>query len=143
MENPDFLNIIENKISEAQNADLDKEITMEEIEWSIHSMPLDKAPGPDGFTAAFYRTHWEIIKKDYIRMAKNFFTKCKMGSSIKSSHLALIPKDPNPQTFDRFRPISLCNVSYKIITKILANRLKKILPPSSPRTKEASSLGNI
>eukprot|EP00253_Pinus_taeda_P035640 PITA_35640 len=128
LENPDFLNIIENKISEAQNADLDKEITSEEIEWSIHSMPLDKAPGPDGFTVAFYRTHWEIIKKDYIRMAKNFFTKCKMGSSIKSSHLALIPKDPNPQSFDIFRPISLCNVSYKIITKILANRLKKILP---------------
>eukprot|EP00253_Pinus_taeda_P015197 PITA_15197 len=128
LENPDFLNIIENKISEAQNVDLDREITSEEIEWSLHGMPLDKAPGPDGFTVAFYRTHWEIIKKDYIRMAKNFFTKCKMGSSIKSSHLALIPKDPNPQSFDRFRPISLCNVSYKIITKILANRLKKILP---------------
>eukprot|EP00253_Pinus_taeda_P008374 PITA_08374 len=128
LENPDFLNIMENKISEAQNADLDKEVTTEEIEWSILSMPLDKAPGPDGFTVAFYRTHWEIIKKDYIKMAKNFFTKCKMGSSIKSSHLALIPKDPNPQSFDRFRPISLCSVSYKIITKILANRLKKILP---------------
>eukprot|EP00253_Pinus_taeda_P026690 PITA_26690 len=128
LENPDFLNIIENKISEAQNVDLDKEITKEEIEWSIYSMPLDKAPGPDGFTVAFYRTHWEIIKKDYIRMAKNFFTKCKMGSSTKSSHLALIPKDPNPQNFDRFLPISLCNVSYKIIKKILENRLKKILP---------------
>eukprot|EP00253_Pinus_taeda_P027567 PITA_27567 len=128
LENPDFLNIIENKISEAQNGELDKEITREEIEWSIRSMPLDKAPGPDGFSTSFYKTHWDIIKKDYIRMAKNFYTKCKMGSSIKSSHLALIPKEPNPQTFDRFRPISLCNVSYKIITKILANRLKKILP---------------
>eukprot|EP00253_Pinus_taeda_P031988 PITA_31988 len=128
LENPDVLSIIENKISEAQNADLDKEITLEEIEWSLHSMPLDKAPGPDGFTVAFYRSHWEIIKKDYIRMVKNFFTKCKMGSSIKSSHLALIPKDPNPQSFDIFRPISLCNVSYKIISKILANRIKKILP---------------
>eukprot|EP00253_Pinus_taeda_P001792 PITA_01792 len=128
LENPDFLNIMENKISEAQSAELDKEITTEEIEWSILSMPSDKAPGPDGFTVAFYKTHWEIIKKDYIRMVKNFFTKCKMGSIIKSSHLALIPKDPNPQSFDRFRPISLCNVSYKIITKILANRLKNILP---------------
>eukprot|EP00253_Pinus_taeda_P010854 PITA_10854 len=128
LENLDFLNIMGNKISEAQSAELDKEITTEEIEWSILSMPLDKAPSPDGFTVAFYKTHWEIIKKDYIRMEKNFFTKCKMGSSIKSSHLALIPKDPNPQSFDRFRPISLCNVSYKIITKILANRLKNILP---------------
>eukprot|EP00253_Pinus_taeda_P009123 PITA_09123 len=119
---------MENKISEAQSAELDKEITTEEIEWSILSMPSDKAPGSDGLTVAFYKTHWEIIKKDYNRMVKNFFTKCKMCSSIKSSHLALIPKDPNPQSFDRFRPISLCNVSYKIITKILANRLKNILP---------------
>eukprot|EP00253_Pinus_taeda_P031914 PITA_31914 len=128
LENPDFLSIIKNKISEAQNADLDKEITLEEIEWSLHSMPMDKAPGPDGFTVAFYRSHWEIIKKDYTRIAKKFFNKCKIGSSIKSSHLALIPKDPNPQSFDRFCPISLCNVSYKIISKILANRIKKILP---------------
>lgn len=128
MENPEFLNIIESKITEAQNKDLDKEITTEEIEKSIYSMPLEKAPGPDGFTVAFYRTHWETIKKDYVRMAKKNFAKCKLGSSIKSSHLALIPKDPCPQSFDRFRPISLCNVSYKIITKILANRLKKVLP---------------
>eukprot|EP00253_Pinus_taeda_P019866 PITA_19866 len=119
---------MENKISENQRAHLDKVITIEEIEWSLHSMPADKAPGPDGFTAAFFKTHWDIIKKDYIRMAKNFFSKCKMGSSIKSTHLALIPKYPNPQSFDRFRPISLCNVSYKIISKILANRLKSILP---------------
>eukprot|EP00253_Pinus_taeda_P006269 PITA_06269 len=75
LENPYFLNIMGNKISEAQSAELDKEITTEEIEWSILSMPSDKAPGPDGFTVAFYKTHWEIIKKDYIRMAKNFFTK--------------------------------------------------------------------
>eukprot|EP00253_Pinus_taeda_P016021 PITA_16021 len=128
LENPEFLSPLENKISENQRAHLDKAITTEEIEWSLHSMPPDKAPGPDGFTAAFFKSHWDIIKKDYIRMVKNFFSKCKIGSSIKSTHLALIPKDPNPQTFDRFRPISLCNVSYKIISKILANRLKSILP---------------
>lgn len=52
----------------------------------------------------------------------------KMGENAKSSHLALIPKDPNARSFDHFRPISLCNISYKIVTKILANRLKKLLP---------------
>eukprot|EP00253_Pinus_taeda_P011928 PITA_11928 len=51
-----------------------------------------------------------------------------MGDNTKSSHLALIPKDLNPLSFDCFRLISLCNVSYKIVTKILANRLKKLLP---------------
>lgn len=61
-------------------------------------------------------------------MVKNVFKKHKMGENTKSSHLALIPKDLNPLSFDRFRPISLCNVSYKIVTKILANKLKKLLP---------------
>eukprot|EP00253_Pinus_taeda_P008074 PITA_08074 len=124
----DFLSVIENKITADQNNELDKEVTIEEIEWSIFSMAQDKASSLDGFTVAFYRTHWEIIKKDFVRMVKNFFSKSKLGNSIKSSHLALIPKDPNPQSFDQFRPISLCNVSYKIITKILASRIKKLLP---------------
>lgn len=128
LENPDFLSSLENKITEIQGAHLDKVITVEEIELSLQSMQPDKAPGPDGFTVAFFKSHWDIIKTDYIRMVRIFFSKCKMGSSVKSTHLALIPKDPNPQTFDRFRPISLCNVSYKIISKILANRLKTILP---------------
>eukprot|EP00253_Pinus_taeda_P017777 PITA_17777 len=124
----DFLSPIENKITADQNNELEKEVTVEEIEWSIFIMAQEKAPGPDGFTVAFYRTHWEIIKKDFVRMVNNFFSKSKLGNNIKSSHLALIPKDPNPQSFDRFRPISLCNVSYKIITKILANRIKNLLP---------------
>ena len=56
------------------------------------------------------------------------YSKKKMGGNTKSSYLALIPKESNPTTFNRVRPISLCNSSYKIITKILANRIKKVLP---------------
>jgi len=103
-------------------------------------MQPDKALGPDGFTIAFYRTHWDIIKKDFIRMVKNIFKKTKMGENTKTSHLALVPKEPNPLSFDRFRSISLCNVSYKIVAKILANRLKSSFPLSSQRTKEDLSL---
>jgi len=61
-------------------------------------------------------------------MVKNVFKNHKMGNNTKSSHLALIPKDINPRSFALFRPISLCNVSYKIVTKILSNRLKTLLP---------------
>eukprot|EP00253_Pinus_taeda_P024741 PITA_24741 len=124
----EFLNAIESKISEAQNKDLDQDITKEEICAATFSMQQDKAPGPDGFTVAFYRNHWETIKKDFVRMVKNVFQNHKMGENTKSSHIALIPKEMNPLSFDIFRPISLCNVSYKIVTKILANRLKKLLP---------------
>jgi len=100
----------------------------EEIRLATFSMQSDKAPGPNGFTVAFFRNHWDTIKKDYVRMVKNIFKEYEMGENTKSSHLAPIPKDPNPLSFERFRPISLCNVSYKIVTKIMENRLKNILP---------------
>jgi len=124
----EFLSAVESKISGTQNKELDQDITEEEIRAAAFSMQQDKAPGPDGFTVAFYRNHWEIIKKDFVRMVKNVFKNYKLGENTKSSHIALIPKEANPLTFDRFRPISLCNVSYKIVTKILANRLKKNPP---------------
>eukprot|EP00253_Pinus_taeda_P001849 PITA_01849 len=127
-DNMDFLRPIEKKISDWQNRELDQDVSEEEIKLAAFGMQQDKAPGRDGFTVAFYRNHWDTIKKDYIRMVKNVFQKHKMGDNTKSSHLAFIPKDLNPLSFDRFRPISLCNVSYKIVTKILANRLKKLLP---------------
>ena len=73
--NAEFLSLIENKISVDQNNELDQEVTTEEIEGSVFSMAQDKARGPDGFTVAFYRNHWDIIKKDFIRMVKNFFSK--------------------------------------------------------------------
>lgn len=63
-------------------------------------MQPEKAPGHDGFTISFYMTHWDIIKKDFIRMAKNIFKKTKMGENTKTSHMALIPKELNPLSFD-------------------------------------------
>lgn len=60
-------------------------------------------------------------------MEKAFQKKAKVGGSTKSTFLALIPKEVNPTTFDKFRPISLCNVSYKILAKLLANRIKPLL----------------
>jgi len=59
--------------------------------------------------------------------------KKKIGGNIKSSFLALIPKEPNPTTFNIYRPISLSNSSYKILTKILANRMKNLLPENNFR----------
>jgi hypothetical protein len=90
-------------------------------------MELDKASGPDGFSIHFYRTCWDIIKADLFRMIKRFLQKGKVGGSTNSTFLALIPKEVNPVTFDRFRPISLCNTSYKIISKLLANKIKPLL----------------
>ena len=90
-------------------------------------MESDKAPGPDGFPICFYKTCWDIIKVDLIKMVQGFMRKAKIGGGTNSTYLALIPKETNPETFTRFRPISLCNASYKILAKLLANRIKPLL----------------
>ena len=90
-------------------------------------MELDKAPSPNGFTFHFYRVCWNVIRKDLLRMVKAFKTKAKVGGNTNSTFLDLIPKESKPSTFNRFRPISLCNASYKIISKLLANMLKLLL----------------
>ena len=85
----------------------------EEIIDVIWSMEPDKAPGPDGFSFHFYRVCWSVIRKYILRMIKDFQLKAKVGGCTNSTFLALIPKEVNPTTFNRFKPISLCNASYK------------------------------
>jgi ribonuclease HI/exonuclease III len=126
-ESADFLDNIPHLLSPEDNAALIREVTEEEIIKVIWSMGSDKAPGPDGFTIHFYKVCWNIIKRDLQKMIKGFMRKAKIGGGINSTYLALIPKESNPETFARFRPISLCNASYKILAKLLANRIKPLL----------------
>ena len=95
--------------------------TEEEIINVIYTMESDKAPGPDGLSFQFYRVCWTVIKKDLPRMIKSFHLKAKIGGCTNSTFLALIPKEVNTTNFEIFRPISLCNSSYKILSNLLAN----------------------
>eukprot|EP00253_Pinus_taeda_P023537 PITA_23537 len=122
-----FLSNIPNPISPEENAILCRPITEKEIINVIWAMEADKAPGPDGFTIHFFKTCWHIIKADLQKMIRGFMTKSKIGGGTNSTYLVLIPKDTNPETFSRFRPISLCNASYKVLAKLLANRIKPLL----------------
>lgn len=88
--------------------------SIEEINGVAFSFSLDKASGPDGFSASFYQNFCEVIKKYLCRMVGYSFKTFIMGGGINTSFLALIPKESNPSSFSIFRPISLCNVSYKI-----------------------------
>ena len=94
----------------------------------IRDLEPNKALGPDGFSTHIYQAYWPIINKDLCRMIYLSQHKPNLGGPTNSSFLALIPKDSSPSSFNKFLPISLCNVSYKIITKIMANRIKNIMP---------------
>eukprot|EP00253_Pinus_taeda_P018691 PITA_18691 len=124
----DLLQYLPKGITKDLNDMLNREIDEEEIKRTIWTLQPDKAPGPDGFPICFYREFWHLIKKDLTKMLRGVQRKGKMGGFTNSTFLALIPKENRPTSFSRFRPISLCNSSYKIFTKILATRLKPLLP---------------
>eukprot|EP00253_Pinus_taeda_P010491 PITA_10491 len=116
------------RVTQEMNSKLMKEVEEEEVKAAIWILHSDKAPGPDGFPISFYREYWTMIKKDLLKMIRWVMKKGKMGGFTNSTCLALIPKENRPSSFSRFRPISLCNSAYKIISKILATQLKPLLP---------------
>ena len=91
-------------------------------------MEPDKDPRPYGFTARFIQVCWQIVKKDLHKMVLKSQDCHKIGGNTNSAFLALIPKEKGASAFNIFRPISLCNIGYKLITKVIGNRLKFILP---------------
>jgi hypothetical protein len=104
-------------INQEDNEKLIMLVTEANILGVLQQMNPDKAPGSDGFTVHFYLLCWHMIKKDLVCMIQYVQKSARMGGSTNSSFLALIPKEFNPSSFKRFCPISLCNVSYKIISK--------------------------
>ena len=103
-------------------------ILREEIRNDVFSMKLLKAPGMDGLHAIFYQSQWHNIGPSFCRFIHDIFNTGKVPQEINSSFLVLIPKEEHPTSLKMFRPISLCTVAYKTVTKIIASRLQTLLP---------------
>lgn len=93
----------------------------------IKAIPIDHAPGPDGFNGKFIKKCWPIIKADFLRLFADFFNNMIDLTNINNSLIALIPKKSSPKTIDDFRPISLSNYFVKCITKLLFARLQSVI----------------
>uniref|UniRef100_A0A803NXT3 Reverse transcriptase domain-containing protein n=1 Tax=Cannabis sativa TaxID=3483 RepID=A0A803NXT3_CANSA len=119
--------LVSNSISEEANQSLVRVPSAEEIKKVVWSMPSLKAPGPDGMPGKFFKDHWEIVGSDVVATVIQFFETGEFVKEINQTFIVLIPKKIGAKCFDEFRPISLCNFTYKIISKILANRLRPLL----------------
>ena len=86
-----------------------------------------KAPGLDGLPALFYKQYWPIVGESVISAVQNFFKLGHMLNEVNNSFIVLIPKITNPSSVNHFRPISLCNMVYKFIAKILVSRMRPLL----------------
>ena len=85
-------------------------------------------PGPDGMSPVFFQKYWDIVGPNVIGCVLNILRTGVIPNGLNDTFICLIPKVNCPQKMTEFRPISLCNVVYKLVSKVLANRLKKILP---------------
>ena len=82
-------------------------------------MHPEKSPGPDGMTALFYQQSWSVIKMDMVNMVNDFLSSGSFDDRLNMTKICLIPKTVRPNRMTELRPISLCNVGYKIISKVL------------------------
>ncbi|GJV16132.1 RNA-directed DNA polymerase, eukaryota, reverse transcriptase zinc-binding domain protein [Tanacetum coccineum] len=110
-----------------QQEDLERVVTKEEVKRAVWDCGTDKSPGPDGFTFGFYRQFWMTIENDVFEAVSHFFTHADIPKGCNPSFIALISKIPDANMVSDFRPISLIGSIYKIIAKILANRLVRVL----------------
>jgi Reverse transcriptase (RNA-dependent DNA polymerase) len=104
-------------------------------------MGLDKAPEPDGFTVRFLLKEWWLIGPEVVRKIQDAFHTAKAPEDWMLSHLVLIPKRENPSIPEHFRPLSVCSVYYRLLTKIIANRIKPLLLKLISYTQTAFQMG--
>lgn len=115
-------------ISEDVNSVLTRPITDDEIKKAAFSIGALKAPGPDGYNGLFFQQYWDIVGWDVTKAVQEFFRGGVMPGEWNDTSIVLVPKVKVPESVSQFRPINLCNVCYKIISKVLVLRLKNFLP---------------
>ncbi|WJX71807.1 hypothetical protein P8452_55760 [Trifolium repens] len=114
-------------VTNEDNQSLTEDFTVDEFKDALFSMHFDKAPGPDGLNPAFYKRFWDLCGTEIFQTCTQWLKRGRFPENLNDTNIVLIPKVENPTSMKDLRPISLCNVLYKIISKVLANRLKPLL----------------
>uniref|UniRef100_A0A2N9J5V1 Reverse transcriptase domain-containing protein n=1 Tax=Fagus sylvatica TaxID=28930 RepID=A0A2N9J5V1_FAGSY len=114
-------------IEDSDRALLDSRFDREEIIQVVKDLQEDKSPGPDGFNMAFFQKCWSVVESDVLGFFEEVYEHGTFAHSLNATFVALIPKKSNASNIRDFRPISLVGSVYKILAKVLANRLKRVL----------------
>ena len=141
-----------NQLERLANDNMNTQLSQEFMEWEVQAALKQMAPlkslGPDGMPSLFYQHYWDLVGGDEINSILSFLNTATLPEPLNHAFLTLIPKIKNPISMSDYRSVSLCNVLYKIFSKVLANRLKRILTSiiiehQSAFTKNCLILDNI
>ena len=119
---------VERCITPEMNKYLLEAFGAEEVRYAISQMHPTKSLGPNGMSLLFYQKYWEVVSPYVTKCVLQILNSGSLPCVLNETYICLIPKVQCPQKITEFRPINLCNVIYKIVSKVLANRLKRILP---------------
>lgn len=115
-------------ISDEMNQSLNAKFTREEKVMALKQMEPLKAPGPDGLPPLFFQHYWQLVGDDVTEVVLSCLTSGVIPPSINQTFITLIPKVKSPLKVSEFRLISLCNIIYELVSKVITNRLKGVLP---------------
>lgn len=115
------------KVTQATGTKLLQTVTNDEVKSALWSIADKKATSPDGFSSSFYKQSWPIVGDSICEAVKEFLCNGILLKQLNATALVLLPKKTSPETIKEYRPLACCNVLMKLITKILANRLKPVL----------------
>jgi hypothetical protein len=90
-------------------------VTNDDIKKALFSIGNTKSPGPDGYSSLFFKHSWDVVGQDVCAAVRDFFQSGQLLKQINHSIIALVPKSAHVSTANDFRPLSCCNVVYKII----------------------------
>ena len=119
---------IPTRVANEMNQRLISTFTRDEMEAVLKQMHPTKALGLDSMSTIFFQKYWDVVRNDITCMVLNVLNSNMSIADINRTKITLIPKISSPSKMSNFRPISLCNVVYKLVSKVIANRLKNILP---------------
>jgi hypothetical protein len=140
---PAMLEKIHPRVSDGMNEQLLAPFTVEEVKKAVFSIGDFKAPGPDGLHVVFYKQFWDICRQEITQEVLQALNSGIIPDGWNDTTIVLIPKVEDLERIAQYRPISLCNVIYKIISKMLALRLKLILPEVIAPTQSAFVPGRL
>lgn len=102
-------------------------VQLKEVKAALFNMHPNKSPGPGGMSPGFFQNYWKVVGTNLIKLTQQFFSTGTFDQEITDTNIILILKKHDPTSMADLRPISLWNVIYKVVSKVLANRLKCIL----------------